>query len=103
MGAAAQDEEEDPDADLLINKFKAKPITEDLKSRLRNEVQSMGDLDAPQSSGNPYLLIIVIVAVLGIASYFSLGLDKIGQPGGKCAKSDEEMVQQLVQMSNDMK
>mmetsp|Transcript_55149 Transcript_55149/g.142060 ORF Transcript_55149/g.142060 Transcript_55149/m.142060 type:complete len:158 (-) Transcript_55149:232-705(-) len=77
-------------------------ITDNLRNRLRDEAQAMGDSDTPITAGfgNPYLVVIVVVLVLGAASYFSLGLDKIGAKQAKI--SDQEMIKNYQKMQESM-
>ncbi|CAK0841051.1 unnamed protein product [Prorocentrum cordatum] len=77
-------------------------LTQNMKNRLREEALSMGDENTPISAGfgNPYLLVIVIVLVLGVATYFELGLDKIASKTG--GPSDEELMKQYAQMQAQM-
>lgn len=50
-----------------------------MRSKLMEEAKSLGDEETPISAGfgNPYLLAIVAILILGVASYFQLGLDKV--------------------------
>ena len=77
-------------------------LTENLRNRLRAEAQAMGDENTPITAGfgNPYLLISIIVVVLGVASYFSLGLDKLTATNTNM--SDKEMEQRYMQMQSSM-
>jgi len=54
-------------------------ISDNLRQRLRAEATSLGEEDAPITAGfgNPYLVVIVIIGVLGVATYYQLGLDKL--------------------------
>ncbi|CAJ1345132.1 unnamed protein product [Effrenium voratum] len=65
-----------------------------MRSKLMEEARSMGDEETPVSwgFGNPYLLGIVVILVLGVASYFQLGLDKVNsvKPGDVSAMASQE-------------
>jgi len=70
-----------------------------MAARLRQEATALGDEDTPIQFGygNPILLIIVVVGILGVSSYFALGLDKAGK-----GISDEEMMRRYVATSETM-
>ncbi|CAK9085673.1 Septin and tuftelin-interacting protein 1-like 1 [Durusdinium trenchii] len=54
-------------------------IQDGMRSKLMEEAKSLGDEETPISAGfgNPYLLAIIVILILGVASYFQLGLDKV--------------------------
>eukprot|EP00435_Cladocopium_sp_Y103_P045726 s1007_g13.t1 len=67
-----------------------------MRSKLMEEAKSLGDEETPISAGfgNPYLLSIVAILILGVASYFQLGLDKVASVkptdvGDKCNYMDQ--------------
>uniref|UniRef100_A0A7S4WAD2 Uncharacterized protein n=1 Tax=Alexandrium monilatum TaxID=311494 RepID=A0A7S4WAD2_9DINO len=76
-------------------------LTSDLRSRLRAEANAWGDENTPVTAGfgNPYLLAIVIFLVLGVASYYSLGLDKLA---ASPAPSEQEVLNAYLKMQKSM-
>ena len=54
-------------------------IQSGMRNKLMEEARSLGDEQTPISAGfgNPYLLAIIVILGLGVASYFQLGLDKV--------------------------
>eukprot|EP00437_Effrenium_voratum_P015339 CAMPEP_0181457878 /NCGR_PEP_ID=MMETSP1110-20121109/32015_1 /TAXON_ID=174948 /ORGANISM="Symbiodinium sp., Strain CCMP421" /LENGTH=135 /DNA_ID=CAMNT_0023582337 /DNA_START=122 /DNA_END=529 /DNA_ORIENTATION=- len=78
-------------------------IQSGMRSKLIEEARAMGDEDTPVSAGfgNPYLLVIVLVLVLGVASYFELGLDKVKTVNTTNAQ-DKELVNKVVKFQTEM-
>eukprot|EP00439_Symbiodinium_sp_Y106_P031429 s7160_g3.t1 len=78
-------------------------IQSGMRSKLIEEARAMGDEDTPVSAGfgNPYLLVIVVVLVLGVASYFELGLDKV-KTVNTTKSQDKELVNKVVKFQTEM-
>mmetsp|Transcript_44907 Transcript_44907/g.83813 ORF Transcript_44907/g.83813 Transcript_44907/m.83813 type:complete len:158 (-) Transcript_44907:70-543(-) len=78
-------------------------IQSGMRAKLIEEAKAMGDEDTPVTAGfgNPYLLVIVLVVVLGAASYFELGLDKVKSVKSTDAQ-DKELVSRVMKMQNTM-
>eukprot|EP00418_Pyrodinium_bahamense_P081986 CAMPEP_0179077054 /NCGR_PEP_ID=MMETSP0796-20121207/34418_1 /TAXON_ID=73915 /ORGANISM="Pyrodinium bahamense, Strain pbaha01" /LENGTH=187 /DNA_ID=CAMNT_0020774325 /DNA_START=40 /DNA_END=603 /DNA_ORIENTATION=- len=76
-------------------------LSSNLRNRLREEAQAWGDESTPVTAGfgNPYLLVIVIVLVLGVASYYQLGLDKIASAP---PPSEQEVMKSYMNMQTQM-
>eukprot|EP00931_Biecheleriopsis_adriatica_P099798 TRINITY_DN74550_c0_g1_i1.p1 TRINITY_DN74550_c0_g1~~TRINITY_DN74550_c0_g1_i1.p1 ORF type:complete len:181 (-),score=39.15 TRINITY_DN74550_c0_g1_i1:57-599(-) len=103
-GASAPVEEEEPpviDAPPEEPRRRPGKLSSGMRSKLMDEANSMGDVDKPITAGfgNPFLLVIVIVLILGAASYYTLGLDKVG---GKSQISDEELMKRFVATQDQM-
>mmetsp|Transcript_42160 Transcript_42160/g.68292 ORF Transcript_42160/g.68292 Transcript_42160/m.68292 type:complete len:180 (+) Transcript_42160:89-628(+) len=87
-----------------------KPISQGLREKLMGEATQLGEEDKPVTAGfgNPYLFITLIVVVLGVASYFQLGLDKLDLNGASSgtpaqqAKSDKEMMDKYLKTQEMM-
>eukprot|EP00930_Biecheleria_cincta_P077019 TRINITY_DN64253_c0_g1_i1.p1 TRINITY_DN64253_c0_g1~~TRINITY_DN64253_c0_g1_i1.p1 ORF type:complete len:169 (+),score=35.19 TRINITY_DN64253_c0_g1_i1:64-570(+) len=96
QGASDAEAEERRLKQILSRKTK---LQSGMAERLRQEATALGDEDTPIQFGygNPILLIIVVVGVLGVASYYALGLDKASQK-----LSDEELMRRYVATSETM-
>merc|ERR1711879_532597 len=72
-------------------------VTGSLRQKLYEEASAFGDTDRPMTAGfgNPYLLGIVVVLVLGVASYYSLDLDKATTRAK--SMSEKEITQRMIQ------
>merc|ERR1712187_655546 len=81
--------------------FKSR-VSGSLRDRLMGEATAFGDVDQPVTAGfgNPYLLGIVVVLVLGIASYYSLGLDKVTEKTTKM--TNKEAMERMIATQNAM-
>mmetsp|Transcript_148800 Transcript_148800/g.370764 ORF Transcript_148800/g.370764 Transcript_148800/m.370764 type:complete len:171 (+) Transcript_148800:104-616(+) len=79
-------------------------LTGNMRARLRAEAQSLGDENVAQTAGfgNPYLFVGLIVVVLGVASYYQLGLDKVPALNGGGPGSDQEVMQAYLKTQKSM-
>mmetsp|Transcript_13588 Transcript_13588/g.16316 ORF Transcript_13588/g.16316 Transcript_13588/m.16316 type:complete len:143 (+) Transcript_13588:80-508(+) len=73
-----------------------------MRSKLMEEARSLGDEETPISAGfgNPYLLAIVAILVLGVASYYQLGLDKVASVKSTDV-GDKELAERVFKMATD--
>eukprot|EP00929_Paragymnodinium_shiwhaense_P033437 TRINITY_DN18363_c0_g1_i1.p2 TRINITY_DN18363_c0_g1~~TRINITY_DN18363_c0_g1_i1.p2 ORF type:complete len:207 (-),score=52.34 TRINITY_DN18363_c0_g1_i1:195-728(-) len=85
--------EDEEEAAPQQQSVKYRDVSPTMKSRLMEEAYSMGSEDRPITAGfgNPYLLAIVVIGVLGVACYYELGLDKVA--GADSKLSDQEVMQ----------
>eukprot|EP00440_Ansanella_granifera_P044529 gb/GFBE01048262.1/.p1 GENE.gb/GFBE01048262.1/~~gb/GFBE01048262.1/.p1 ORF type:complete len:172 (+),score=42.94 gb/GFBE01048262.1/:1-516(+) len=80
-----------------------KEISNAMRARLIEEASAMGDEDKPITTGfgNPYLLVIVVVLVLGGASYYQLGLDKVLSPNA-AAPAEKDVLDAYMKTQRSM-
>lgn len=74
-----------------------------MRSKLMEEAKSLGDEETPISAGfgNPYLLAIVAILILGVASYFQLGLDKVASVKPTDV-GDKDLADRVMKMQESM-
>mmetsp|Transcript_137166 Transcript_137166/g.438639 ORF Transcript_137166/g.438639 Transcript_137166/m.438639 type:complete len:165 (-) Transcript_137166:144-638(-) len=99
------EEDNNPEAAARVARERGnKGITNSMRERLIAEATSAGTEDQVATSGfgNPYLFASVIFVVLGVASYFALGLDKIDLNGPASKMSDAEIERKYMDIAQSM-